>query len=66
MVDTHSTRVGHLDINTNRWRASKYPRWDADSGHFGADLDFRPETKFALLVPFYNFGLSVMVIRITD
>ena len=66
MVATHRTRIGHLDINTNRWRASKYPRWDADTGHFWADLDHGSKTKVAIFGPLYISYLRFTAIRVID
>ena len=45
----------HVAISSNKWRARKLPRWDADSGHFCSELDLGPKTKFAYLAVHYNF-----------
>ena len=66
MASTSSPRVAHWGFSTNRWRASKYPRWDADSGLFPAKFGHGPLSKVVNLDFIYNFHLRLMVIRITD
>ena len=41
-----------------------WPTWESDLGHFQADLDHGPNTKFVVLMLFYIFRLRVMVIRV--
>jgi hypothetical protein len=39
------TRGSLLSISPNRWQASKWVGWDADLGHFWADLGLGPKSK---------------------
>jgi len=66
MAATSWPRVGHWSISTNRWRATEWPVWETNLGHFYAELGDGPNMKFVKLGLIYICYLRVTAIRVVD
>jgi hypothetical protein len=49
------TGAARWGISPSAWQVLLWVGWDADLGHFRADLGLGPKIKFALLLKLYNF-----------